>query len=247
MAAQFPFQLVDSRMLADEVRHLVFARTDAQPLAFIPGQFLQIHFEANGAATKRSYSIANAPQVTAGTEDRFEIAVSYVKGGAATALLSTLEHGQSIQASGPYGRFCLMDTDQNQRYLLIGTGTGITPYRAMLPKIAQLIAERGVEVAIIQGARTHAELLYGDEFQAFAAKHPKFKYFACTSREPAGSYIGDRKGHVQSVFPELNLDGAKDIAYLCGNPNMVDECFNQLKEAGFPVPSVRREKYISSK
>jgi hypothetical protein len=27
----------------------------------------------------------------------------------------------------------------------------------------------------------------------------------------------------------------------------VDECFNQLKEAGFPVPSVRREKYISSK
>jgi ferredoxin-NADP reductase len=244
---QFPFKLVDSRMLADEVRHLVFQRTDDQVLPFIPGQFLQIHFEANGAATKRSYSIANHPQANSGANDRFEIAVSYVKGGAATALLSALEHGQSIQASGPYGRFCLMDADQNKRYLLIGTGTGITPYRAMLPKIAELIQSRGVEVAIIQGARTHAELLYGDEFQAFAAQHSNFKYFACTSREAAGGYIGDRKGHVQSVFSELNVDGTKDIAYLCGNPNMVDECFNQLKEAGFPVPSVRREKYISSK
>jgi ferredoxin-NADP reductase len=247
MAAQFPLQLVDSRMLADEVRHLVFSRTDAQTLAFIPGQFLQIHFEANGAPTKRSYSIANTPSLVAAVDDRFEIAVSYVTGGAATGLLSALKPGDVIQASGPYGRFCLMDADQNQRYLLIGTGTGITPYRAMLPKIAQLIAARGVEVVLIQGARTHAELLYGEEFQTFAAQHPNFKYFACTSRAEAGAYIGDRKGHVQSVFAELALDGARDIAYLCGNPNMVDECFNQLKEVGFPVPSVRREKYISSK
>ena len=34
-----------------------------------------------------------------------------------------------------------------------------------------------------------------------------------------------------------------DIAYLCGNPNMVDEAFALLKEAGLPIPHIRREKY----
>ena len=246
MAAHFPLKLVDSRMLAPDVRHLVFQRSDGEVLNYIPGQFLQIHFEVNSAPSKRSYSLANPP-VLDDASHSVEIAVSYVKGGAATALLSELEVGGEITGSGPYGRFCLMEADKNTRYLLIGTGTGITPYRAMLPKLAELIQSRNVQVALIQGTRTQAELLYGDEFQDFAAQHPNFRYFACTSREAAGSYVGDRAGHVQSVFAELNVDGAHDIAYLCGNPNMVDECFTQLKDAGFPVPSVRREKYISSK
>ena len=246
MAAHFPLKLVDSRMLASDVRHLVFQRSDGEVLNYIPGQFLQIHFEVNGAPSKRSYSLANPP-VLDDASHSVEIAVSYVKGGAATALLSELENGGEITGSGPYGRFCLMDTDKNARYLLIGTGTGITPYRAMLPKLAELMQSHNVQVALIQGARTQAELLYGEEFQAFASLHPNFRYFSCTSREAVGSYAGDRAGHVQSVFAELNLDGAQDIAYLCGNPNMVDESFTQLKDAGFPVPSVRREKYISSK
>ena len=246
MAAQFPLKLVDSRMLAPDVRHLVFQRSDGEVLNYIPGQFLQIHFEVNGAPSKRSYSLANPPALDK-PNNPVEIAVSYVKGGAATALLSELEVGGEITGSGPYGRVCLMVADKNARYLLIGTGTGITPYRAMLPKLAELIQNRNVQVALIQGARTQAELLYSEEFQAFAALHPNFRYYACTSREAVGGYVGDRAGHVQGVFAELDLDGASDIAYLCGNPNMVDECFTQLKEAGFPVPSVRREKYISSK
>jgi ferredoxin-NADP reductase len=241
-------------MLADSVRHLVFQRADDLALPYIPGQFLQIHFEHNGSATKRSYSLANAP-MRADTP-AFEIAVSYVEGGAATALLSGLTVGQDVQASGPYGRFCLLDSDKNQRYILIGTGTGITPYRAMLPQIAQLITERGIQVVLVQGARTQGELLYADEFQAFATAHPNFRYFGCTSRQAPVETTGPAdaiknvvqiKGHVHAALSMLALDAAQDIAYLCGNPNMVDECFSALKEQGFPVPSVRREKYISSK
>ena len=176
-----------------------------------------------------------------------EIAVSYVPGGAATALLSAIHEGQAIEASGPYGRFCLMDNDQNARYLLIGTGTGITPYRAMLPQIARLIATRGIKVALIQGVRDGGELLYGEEFQAFAETHPEFSYFPCFSQQPREAWRGDRNGRVHAVLPELALDPVKDIAYLCGNPNMVDEVFNHLKEASFPIAHVRREKYVSSK
>ncbi|MDX1550525.1 MAG: ferredoxin--NADP reductase, partial [Lysobacter spongiicola] len=44
-------------MLAPAVGHYVFVRDDGQPLDFIPGQFIQVHFTyADGTPTKRSYS-----------------------------------------------------------------------------------------------------------------------------------------------------------------------------------------------
>jgi ferredoxin-NADP reductase len=249
VANHFPLRLIDSRMLAPSVRHLDFARDDGQPLDFIPGQFIQVHFNyPDGAPTKRSYSLATMHDHALGPGEAVEIAVSYVPGGAATALFTALDEGQQIQASGPYGRFCLGVNDSNRRYLLIGTGTGVTPYRAMLPQLAQVMAARGVEVVLLFGARSPVELIYGEDFYAFAAAHPGFRFVPCFSRElPANPHPDVRRGYVQDVLAEFAPDPAGDIAYLCGNPNMVDAAFEALKAQGLPVPHIRREKYVSSK
>jgi ferredoxin-NADP reductase len=248
MAEHFTLRLVDSRMLAPTVRHLVFERVDGQPLAFIPGQFLQIHFHYDdGTATKRSYSVATVGDGHSPVQ-RIEIAVSYVDGGAATKLLSGLQLGGTIEASGPYGRFCLQDADTHPRYLLLATGTGVTPYRAMLPQFEKLLAQGNREVVLLYGARNETELLYGEEFEAFAQTHPGFTFHGCLSRQPrAVPRSSDRNGHVQSVLAELAPHAGRDIAYLCGNPNMVDAAFNALKEFALPIPQIRREKYISSR
>jgi len=236
-------------MLAPTVGHYQFIRDDGQPLDFQPGQFIQVHFEyADGTATKRSYSLATIHDHVLGPGDAVEIAVSFVPGGAATALFEGLEIGQHVIASGPFGRFCLQPGDRNGRYLLIATGTGVTPYRSMLPLLARAMEERGVEVVLLQGARTPAELLYADDFRAFADAHPGFRYMPCLSRElPADPHPDVRSGYVQQQLAGLAPDPARDIAYLCGNPDMVDACFEALKAAGLPVPQVRREKYVSSK
>jgi ferredoxin-NADP reductase len=241
-------------MLAPTVGHYVFVRDDGAPLDFIPGQFIQVHFTyADGTPTKRSYSLATIHDHALGPGEAVEIAVSYVPGGAATALFEGLGEGGVVDASGPFGRFCLMPADANRRYLLIGTGTGVTPYRSMLPELERLIRERGIEVVLLFGARTPAELLYGDEFRAFAAKHPRhFRFVPCFSRElpAAGSpqaHADVRHGYVQQFLGEFAPSADTDIAYLCGNPNMVDACFEALKAAGLPVPQIRREKYVSSK
>lgn len=249
MAPPFPLRLISSRMLAPSVRHLAFARDDGLPLDFIPGQFIQVHFTyPDGTATKRSYSLATMHDHQLGPGEAVEIAVSYVPGGAATALFTALDEGQQIQASGPYGRFCLMPNDANRRYLLIGTGTGVTPYRAMLPQLEALMRDRGVEVVLLFGARTPEELIYGDDFAAFAATHPNFRFVPCFSREqPSDPHADVRKGYVQDALAEFAPDAATDIAYLCGNPNMVDAAFEALKAAGLPIPHIRREKYVSSK
>jgi ferredoxin-NADP reductase len=249
VANHFPLRLVGSRMLAPSVRHLDFVRDDGLPLDFIPGQFIQVHFNYDdGAATKRSYSLATTHDHALGPGESVQIAVSYVAGGAATHLFEGLEEGQQISASGPYGRFCLGANDHNARYLLIGTGTGVTPYRSMLPQLAALMAQREVEVVLLFGARTPAELIYGDDFYAFAAANPRFRFVPCFSRElPADPHADVRKGYVQEALAEFAADPERDIAYLCGNPNMVDACFEALKAVGLPVPHIRREKYISSK
>jgi len=246
MSQHFSLRLAASRMIAPSVRHLAFERVDGQALAFVPGQFLQIHFEDAGRALRRSYSVATRPDDAANPRGLIEIAVSYVEGGAATRLLSGLAHGDTLAASGPYGRFVLHDDDRNARYLLIATGTGVTPYRAMLPQLRELIAARGIEVALLFGARTPAEVLYAEEFRAFADATPGFRFHPCLSR--AGSpqpHPDERRGRVQAMLAELAPDPARDVAYLCGNPEMVDACFTQLKEAGLPIPAIRREKYVS--
>jgi ferredoxin-NADP reductase len=250
----FPLKLAARRMLAPTVAHLSFVRDDGQPLDFIPGQFVQVHFHyADGTATKRSYSLATIHDHALGPGEAVEIAVSYVAGGAATALFESLDIGGRIDASGPYGRFCLMPADANRRYLLIGTGTGVTPYRAMLPELERLIGERGIKVVLLFGARTPVELLYGDEFRAFAHRFPEnFRFVPCFSRElpEAGSpqaHADVRHGYVQQFLDEFAPSADGDIAYLCGNPNMVDACFETLKGFGLPVPQIRREKYVSSK
>ncbi|WP_313927949.1 ferredoxin--NADP reductase [Pseudoxanthomonas sp.] len=247
--APFPLKLVGRRMLAPSVGHYSFVRDDGQPLDFIPGQFIQVHFSyADGTATKRSYSLATIHDHAMGPGEAVEIAVSYVPGGAATALFQGLPEGGHVEASGPFGRFCLMPGDRNARYLLIATGTGVTPYRSMLPQLEALMAERGVEVVLLQGARTPTELLYGDDFRAFADAHPGFRYVPCLSRElPADPHPDVRQGYVQQHLAEFAPDAARDIAYLCGNPDMVDACFEALKGHGLPIPQIRREKYVSSK
>jgi ferredoxin-NADP reductase len=185
-------------MIAPSVRHLEFSRDDGQALDFIAGQFIQVHFNyPDGTPTKRSYSLATQHDHNFGINDTVEIAVSYVQGGAATALFTALDEGQQIQCSGPYGRFCLHEKDQNTRYILIGTGTGVTPYRAMLPQLKQLMETRGVEVILLFGTRTEEDLLYKEDFYKFAEDNHNFTFMPCFSRElPANASKDARQGYV---------------------------------------------------
>jgi len=252
MISQFDIRLDWARMLHPNCRHLAFRRTDGEELPFIPGQFMQIHFEHEGETKRRSYSIATVPCDPAHPDeperfDTIEMAVSYVEGGAATQLLSGLEPGEEIRASGPVGRFVLGD-DHPERYVLVGTGTGVVPYRTMLPEIARRIRDRGAQFVLLFGVRTPEELLYGDEFEKFEHDHPGFEFYPVYSRVKRQHLTGnERAGYVQRCFGELKPDPERDLFYLCGNPDMIDEATAELKERGFGTRQIRREKYLAGR
>jgi ferredoxin-NADP reductase len=239
----FPLVLEWSAEITPTVRHLAFRRADREPFEYQAGQFINIHWDRDGERTHRSYSVATAP----GTSDLIEIAVAPVPGGFATGRLFGLQPGDMVEASGPYGRFVLRD-DPPCRYLLVATGTGVTPYRSMLPDLRRLVAEEGYRVELILGVRSRAELLYPEDFLGLAGSCAGFTFRACYSRHlPESPEPWETQGYVQQMFGQLALDAGTDIVYLCGNPNMIDAAVDDLKGCGFGVKQVRREKYLSAR
>lgn len=240
---RFPLRLESSGKLTPHVLRLTFSRGEGQSLEFVAGQFVNIHFEAGGQALQRSYSIASPP----GMSKTIEIAVSPVVGGKATELLFGLRPGDEVTASGPYGKFTLRD-DPPCHYVLVGTGTGIAPYRAMLPTLSDRLAGGDYSVSLLLGVWNRAELLYGDEFMEFSRCHDHFDFQACYSREfPEAPAVHEYSGYVQARFPDMGLDAEKDIVYLCGNPGMIDEATAWFKQRDFPTTSLRREKYLPAR
>lgn len=245
----------ESREIAPGVRHFVFTREDEQRLHFTPGQFITLHLAKGDKTVRRSYSIASlgdfeppvAPALTIAQADMIEFAASYVPDGTASDFLFNLQPGDAVSTSGPFGRLVLRE-DPIARYIFIATGTGVTPYRAMLPELAWRLSERpDLQAMVLLGVQKREQGLYVDDFVAFAKEHPQFKFAICYSREfPATPEAYERQGHVQAQFPVLALNHETDMVYLCGNPNMIDDAFQLLQQAQFPSPSVRREKYISS-
>lgn len=228
-------------MITPSVLELAFRRADGEELAYVAGQFLNIHFEADGKATHRSYSIASAPR-DGGTLD---IAVAPVEGGRATRYLFGLKPGDEVNASGPFGRFVLRD-DPPCRYVLVGTGTGITPYRAMLPGLADRLEGGEYTVELLMGVQYRKDKLYHADFEEFDETHEEFSYRACLSQE-AQCEGAEVSGYVQHQFDGLNLNPENDVIYLCGNPDMIDNAVELLKEKGFELKQLRREKYLPAR
>lgn len=237
---KFDLVLESSRDICPTIKHLSFKRGDGMPLDFVPGQFITVLFDVDGKVKRRSYSIASISDQT----DLIEIAVSYVEGGIATERFFNMKPGDQYAAMGPAGKLVIQD-DNKTRYVLVGTGTGIAPYRAMLPALSEKIAAGNFSVDLVLGARHRCDLLYGDDFKAFADEHNGFRYHAQLSREDAEEDCENR-GYVQTCFERLNLNPETDAVYLCGNPDMIDECFAELQALGFETTDIRREKYISS-
>lgn len=243
MQNSFKLKLKDAYMITPTVRHLEFEREDKSRLRFVPGQFLTFHFTLENQLFSRSYSIATI----ANEKDTLEIAVSPFQGGPGTRKLFSLQPGDEIDATGPFGRLVLKD-EPVKRYILVATGTGVTPYRAMLPALIERIHQQKIEVVILQGVKSKEELLYGDDFIKYAQSTPQLHFHAFYSRTvPENPFAYEHRGYVQTSFSWLNLDPDQDIFYLCGNPNMIDEAFAYLKEFGFDTAKIRREKYISPK
>ncbi len=241
---QFPVILTDKKKLSHNTLELAFEFEDGTSFDYIAGQFVQLLFQYQGKEHKRSYSVACSPESFQDSK-RLTIAIGFVENGAASVFFRDAEPGTRLMLTGPFGVLVLPEELPGQ-LILAGTGTGIAPYRAMIPKLAQL-AEQGQSISILMGARTHNELIYQEDFKLLTEKLPTIDYRICLSREKQANLQEiEFSGYIQQQFQSLSLQPDKDIVYLCGNPGMIDDAANMLKKEGFGTKQVRREKYVYS-
>lgn len=240
---KFSLALQQTQRITPNVLHMAFKRDDGKPLDYIPGQFITFMFEGSDKVKRRSYSIASIP----GQGETIDITISYVEGGIGSEALFNMQPGESFAAMGPAGRLIMQDDPQTKRYVLVATGTGVAPYRAMLPEIAKRLTEQpGFSIELFLGVQYRQDLLYAEDFRAFAEQYERFRFHAYLSRETTELADDEHKGYVQHGFEQLSLQPDADIVYLCGNPDMIDDAFALLLEKGFATKDIRREKYISS-
>lgn len=241
MAIQtFTIECTDVQQIAPEVKQFKFILPSGEKFLYVPGQFITLHLQGSERELKRSYSISIHTNET----DAIEFVASYVKGGIATELLFNIQIGEQLTCSGPYGRLILPAEDP-ARYILIATGTGITPYRAMLPDLKKRLEKPEVSAHVLFGTRLQKDILFQDDFTQFSAENDRFAYTSHLSREQEARAPHERLGYVQHYFDKLALNPEQDLVYLCGNPDMIDSAYAQLKELGFTPRNVKREKYIS--
>jgi ferredoxin-NADP reductase len=231
IAREFIAKLLETREIAPEVRHFTFEAA-LERLDFSPGQFLMLEARVAGRMVQRAYSVASPP-----AGNRFELCLNRVREGVFSPYLFDLRPGAVVKLRGPYGSFGWAEPPGDS--VLAATGTGIAPFRAMLPE--RLAADERHGYTLILGVRYEHGILYREEFEALAARHPNFRFLPTLTRpEPSWTGLTGRvQGHVlQATGPRRDLD-----VYICGLWEMVRSLRDLLLEQGLERRRIHYERY----
>ncbi|HUS05879.1 MAG TPA: FAD-binding oxidoreductase [Bryobacteraceae bacterium] len=225
-------RLLESREIAPGVKHFVFDVPEVEQLPYLAGQFVSFSRDFDGKKITRAYSTASPAQ-----GNRFEICLNRVPDGHFSPYLFQMQPGETVDMKGPLGFFTWRNPMSDS--VLVATGTGIAPFRAMLRGLLGEGPDR--EVTLVFGVRHEEGLLYYAEFESLERTHPNFHFWPTLSRPDAG-WKG-RTGHVQPhVFEALKERRDMDV-YICGLKAMVDDMRAQLKEFGMERRQIIFEKY----
>jgi len=145
----------------------------------------------------RLYTIASAQETAQVGEVDLELCVrrcfyiDEVSGeeypGLASNYLCDARPGDTITLTGPYGSAFAVPDDNEANLLMIGTGTGIAPFRAFVRHIYETRSDWKGRVQLYYGARTGMEKLYQNEERNDFANyydHATFEAFEGLTRRP---------------------------------------------------------------
>ncbi|MGO3127541.1 MAG: 2Fe-2S iron-sulfur cluster-binding protein [Luteimonas sp.] len=191
----------------------------------------------NAEPVRRAYSLSLPP---AGDDGRLRLLVRFSPGsragrrqppGRGSSWLYTLQPGDRLDYSGPFGDFALRQGGREK--VFIGGGAGMAPLRSMIH--ALLDGGAGERIHFWYGARDLREAPYAEEMQALAKAHANFSWHLVFS-DPAPGTDAPLHGLVHEVAAQRLLAGHAALHdcdfYLCGPPAMLAATRRLLKRLG---------------
>ena len=208
----------------------------ASPLAFLPGQYVNILVP--GTDQKRSYSFCSAP----GSNDASFLIRDISRGAMSTFLREQAQPGTPMEFTGPSGSFYLRDL--KRPLLMLAGGTGLAPFLSMLGRIAQMGPSGSPHpIHMIYGVTNDADLVQVGKLEEYARQVPGFTFACCVASE---SSAHPNKGYVTRYIEPAHVNGGDVDIYLCGPPPMVDAVRHHLTEQAIQPANFYFEKFSPS-
>ncbi|WP_342362852.1 ferredoxin--NADP reductase [Terrarubrum flagellatum] len=215
-----------------------FTTTRDPSFRFENGQFAMIGLQVEGRPLMRAYSM-----VSTNYDDKLEFLSIKVQDGPLTSRLQHINVGDQILVGRKATGTLLLDNLLPGKHLyLVGTGTGLAPFMAIIRDPATY--ERFEKVILVHGCRQVSELAYGERITEQLPKDEligeyisqQLIYYPTVTREPFRNRgrITDliTSGKLFSDIGLPPLDKAVDRMMLCGSPQLLQDMRVILADAG---------------
>jgi Na+-transporting NADH:ubiquinone oxidoreductase subunit F len=198
---------------------------------------------ASDAPVTRAYSLATRPEDKGKAVFDIRLAVppagreAEIPPGIVSSWLFSLEPGDEVQVSGPYGEFHVQPTGREM--IFVGGGVGMAPLRAMIHQELGRGTDR--RIRYFYGARSAADLFYADEFHALAARHDNFSWTPALSDPAPGDRWTGTTGFIHNaLWDQMRGHPAPEDCeyYLCGPPVMISAVLATLERLGVEPASI---------
>lgn len=237
-------RIIERRDLTHELAVFRLAPEEAG-FTFAPGQYATLGVERDGKLVERPYSIASAPH-----EETLEFFIELVPDGRLTPLIFALDVGGVITLRRRCaGRF-LLDANARTHHLMLATVTGIAPFVSMLRShCLDLSNQPPHRFTILHGASHSSDLgTYVEELTTLARERPFVKYIPTVSRPHTNAGWQGEVGRIEDVLrkyaDEMPLGDGSLAAYLCGNPQMIENARGVLQRARVTPDRIHTEQYF---
>lgn len=203
---------------------------------FIAGQYINVSMDIDGIKTSRAYSLSSSPKQRA----YYEIAVRYKPDGYVTHyMLERMSQGEILEISAPAGQFVYNPVIHGDHIVLIGGGSGITPFMSIVED-QYLDIDSNLKVDLIYGCANANDVIYGKKLQQIADKYEHFNFHLVIS-EPEDDFQG-LTGFISAELIQQVLgtvEGKK--FFLCGPEVMYQFVCRELETLGINRQSIKRE------
>lgn len=218
------------KQLACDVYELTIQFIKKPIINFRPGHFIKVYLWIDSLILCRSYTLSCIGEYS----DNVTFIFSYSPKKIASRHLRNIKIGEMLTITGPHGSD-VFPWAEASRYVLIGTGTGIALYRAMLPELEKkLLLNPNLKVTLLLGAKNRDHIPYLEDFLTFFSKVGFIDIILKYSLDVTCKLdFFESMGRIQTAIGNLNLNYEQDIVFLSGHPDMTSDVTKQLEKFGF--------------
>jgi benzoate/toluate 1,2-dioxygenase reductase subunit len=204
-----------------------------RPLAFLPGQY--VNLMVPGSKQTRSYSFSSAPN-----QRELAFLIRDVPDGLMSSYMRHKAQAEDFMMfTGPYGSFYLRPAVRP--ILMLAGGTGLAPFLSMLLWLKSNPTAQPIRLAY--GVNTTEDLVELQALEDIKTALPDFDFFTCVVDGASGhTKLGYVTQHLQA---EHLHDGNVDV-YVCGPPPMVEGVRRWMTDKAITPKSFHFEKFSSA-